>query len=127
MATTTVQNTTVQKALPFWKSRRFGNIIHNVIVYFFLVVLSIIFIFPLFWMLTTAFKVEYQIFIWPPQWIPNPIMWSNFKDAFSNPLLPFHLFFRNTMLLEVGIITGRLISCTMVAYGFARLNAPGKN
>jgi ABC-type glycerol-3-phosphate transport system permease component len=31
------------------------------------------------------------------------------------------------MLLEVGIITGRLISCVLVAYGFARLEAPGKD
>ncbi len=31
------------------------------------------------------------------------------------------------MILEVGMISGRLISCTLVAYGFARLEAPGKN
>ena len=31
------------------------------------------------------------------------------------------------MIFEVGMISGRLISCTLVAYGFARLEAPGKN
>jgi ABC-type glycerol-3-phosphate transport system permease component len=41
--------------------------------------------------------------------------------------LPFDTFIKNTMILEVGIISGRLLSCTLVAYGFARLEAPGKN
>jgi ABC-type glycerol-3-phosphate transport system permease component len=54
-------------------------------------------------------------------------MWSNFQEAFSNPLLPFGQFIRNTLIIEVGVLAGRLISCTLVAYGFARLNAPGKN
>jgi multiple sugar transport system permease protein len=31
------------------------------------------------------------------------------------------------MILEVGMIMGRLISCVLIAYGFARLEAPGKN
>jgi ABC-type glycerol-3-phosphate transport system permease component len=78
-------------------------------------------------MLTSALKPEYQIFIWPPQWLPDPIQWSNFEEALGNPLLPFDVFFKNTMILEVAMIAGRLISSTLVAYGFARLRAPGKN
>src|SRR5690606_34555436 len=41
--------------------------------------------------------------------------------------LPFARFIMNTMFLEVTMITGRLLSVTLVAYGFARLRAPGKN
>ena len=77
-------------------------------------------------MVTSALKPDYKIFLWPPEWIPNPAQWRNFVDAFANPLLPFHLFFRNTMIIEIGMISGRLISCVLVAYGFARLRAPGK-
>lgn len=104
-----------------------GDIGHKVLVYGLLLFLSFLFLFPLFWMVTSALKVESQIFKWPPQWIPNPVMWSNFQDAFSNPLLPFGQFIKNTLIIEVGVLAGRLISCTLVAYGFARLNAPGKN
>lgn len=109
------------------QTKTFENLVHNGIVYLFLVALSVVFIFPFFWMITSALKPDYQIFIWPPQWLPDPPLWGNFRLAFSNPQLPFHLFFRNTAILEVGIITGRLISCTLIAYGFARLEAPGKN
>jgi ABC-type glycerol-3-phosphate transport system permease component len=92
-----------------------------------LIALSILFIFPFYWMVATALKAEHNVFVWPPQWIPDPVLWSNFKEALSNPQLPFPLFFRNTMILEIGIIVGRLISCILIAYGFARLEAPGKN
>ena len=109
------------------RNPQLGETIRKIIVYALLIFLSLIFLFPLFWMITTALKTETQIFQWPPQWIPNPVMWSNFRDAFSNPNLPFSIFVGNTLLIELGVVTGRLVSCTLVAYGFARLNAPGKN
>lgn len=111
----------------WWRTRTVQEWIRNVIVYALLIILGVIFIFPFFWMVTSALKPQYQIFVWPPQWIPDPIMWENFAEALGNPLLPFHLFFRNTMIIEVAVLTGRLLSCTLVAYGFARLRAPGKN
>lgn len=111
----------------WWRTRTVQEWIRNVIVYALLIMLGVIFIFPFFWMVTSALKPQYQIFVWPPQWIPDPIMWENFAEALGNPLLPFHLFFRNTMIIEVAVLTGRLLSCTLVAYGFARLRAPGKN
>lgn len=109
------------------RSPRLGQVLHTVIVYGLLIGLSVLFMFPFFWMLLSALKPEYQIYMWPPKWIPDPIQWSNFKDVFTNPYLPFDTFIKNTMILEVGMISGRLISCTLVAYGFARLEAPGKN
>ncbi len=103
------------------------EIIRTIIVYALLLILSAVFLFPLFWMATTALKTNAQIFLWPPQWIPNPIQWSNFGEAFGNPLLPFGHYIVNTLIIEAGVLSGRLISCTLVAYGFARLHAPGKN
>ena len=111
----------------WWRTRTVQEWIRNAIVYALLIILGVIFAFPFFWMVTSALKPQYQIFVWPPQWIPDPIMWENFAEALGNPLLPFHLFFRNTMIIEVAVLTGRLLSCTLVAYGFARLRAPGKN
>ncbi len=110
----------------FWREHRIAEVLHGLIVYALLVGLTILFIFPFFWMVLSALKPEFQIYIWPPKWFPDPIQWSNFEDVFSNPYLPFDTFLKNTMILEVGMISGRLLSCTLVAYGFARLDAPGK-
>jgi ABC-type glycerol-3-phosphate transport system permease component len=111
----------------WWHTKTVQEWIKTAIVYALLIILGVIFVFPFFWMVTSALKQQHQIFVWPPQWIPDPIMWENFAKALGNPLLPFHLFFRNTMIIEVAVVTGRLLSCTLVAYGFARLRAPGKN
>ena len=116
-----------ERTVPFYQTRRFSDLVQNIIVYSLLIALSLVFLFPFYWMVATALKAERFVFAWPPQWIPNPVMWSNFKEALSNSQLPFPVFFKNTMILEIGIITGRLISCTLIAYGFARLEAPGKD
>lgn len=103
------------------------KIIGRIVVYTLLILLSALFVFPFFWMIRSSLMPKYLLNVWPPVWIPDPFQWANYVEAFSNPFLPFGKFLRNTMILEVGMITGRLISVTMVAYGFARLRAPGKN
>ncbi len=119
--------TNVSRGLSNRNNRRFRFSLHDIVVYSLLILLSLVFLFPLFWMITSALKPENQIFLWPPRWIPEPLQWSNFQTAFSNPQLPFGRFIVNTLVIELGVVTGRLISCTLVAYGFARLRAPGKN
>ena len=115
------------RSVAWWRGKAFGRLVHDVVVYTLLTALSLVFLFPFFWMITSALKSQWQIFLWPPQWMPNPIMWENFATALGNPLLPFTTFFRNTMIIEIAVLIGRLASCTLVAYGFARLEAPGKN
>ncbi len=126
MSATTTPMPSVQ-GIRFYQSRRFQSALKTTLNYILLCLLSVGFLFPFYWMLLSALKTNAQIFLWPPQWIPHPFYFGNFVKAFTNPQLPFALFFRNTLILEVGIISGRLISCTLVAYGFARLEAPGKN
>ncbi len=99
----------------------FGKIIS----YSLLILGSILVLIPVFWMVSSALKPNYQIFVFPPQWIPNPIQWNNFVKAMTS--LPFGTYFQNTMIIEVGTIVGTLLSCSIVAYGFARLDAPGRN
>ncbi len=128
MAANTITSTSVRSTgLSNRKRQNLGETVRKTVVYALLILLSLVFLFPLFWMITSALKAEGQIFLWPPQWIPNPILFSNFQKAFNNPQLPFDRFVVNTLIIEAGVVSGRLISCTLVAYGFARLRAPGKN
>lgn len=129
MATKTAATSTVVESAAHPQSTyvNWGEILRKIVVYGLLVFLSAVFLFPLFWMITTALKTETQIFRWPPQWFPDPIQWSNFGEALGNPLLPFGRFVINTLIIEAGVLSGRLISCTLIAYGFAKIRAPGKN
>lgn len=90
-----------------------------------LIMVGIFFVLPLVWMVSTSLKSNRQIFIFPPQWIPNPVIWRNYPDVFD--YAPFLLYFKNTMIIEVACIMGTLLSSSLVAYGFSRLNAPGKD
>jgi multiple sugar transport system permease protein len=90
-----------------------------------LVIGSLIFLLPLFWALSSSLKSDYQVLEFPPRWIPDPIKWSNYPEALT--YVPFLRYALNTLIIAVGAITGNILSCTLVAYGFARLRAPGKN
>jgi len=97
----------------------------NLVVYALLAAGAILFLLPLFWAVTSSLKSDYQVLQIPPQWIPNPPRWQNYPEALS--YVPFDRYALNTLVIAVGAITGNLISCTLIAYGFARLRAPGKN
>jgi ABC-type glycerol-3-phosphate transport system permease component len=80
---------------------------------------------PVGWMISTAFKERTQIFAWPPVYWPDPFRWQNFTEVLEK--IPFIRFAANSLFLAVMNIIGRLISCTVVAYSFARLRFPGRN
>jgi ABC-type glycerol-3-phosphate transport system permease component len=79
---------------------------------------------PFIWMLSASLKDEGQIFASPPIWIPSPIHWHNYPEAMA--LLPFGTFLKNSVIVTGGALIGEVLSCSLVAYGFARLRFPGK-
>ncbi len=38
---------------------------------------------PLLWTISTSLKTMQQIGVWPPEWIPDPVLWRNYIDVFS--------------------------------------------
>lgn len=86
---------------------------------------AILFLIPFLWMLSSSLKPNYQMFETPPRWIPNPPRWENYSEALT--ILPFDLYVRNTALITLLTIIGHLTSCTLIAYAFARLRAPGRD
>ena len=86
---------------------------------------SLVFLLPFLWAISSSLKPDYQVLEFPPRLIPDPIRWQNYPEALT--YIPFDRYAINTLIIAVGAITGNLISCTLVAYGFARLHAPGKN
>lgn len=92
--------------------------------YAFMVALSIIFMIPLIWMASSSLKTQGQVFAYPPIWIPEPIMWSNYAEALNRaPLLRW---LWNTSVITAFAIVGNVITSSMVAFGFARLRFPGR-
>lgn len=86
---------------------------------------AVLFLIPLLWMVSSSLKPNYQIFEAPPRWIPNPPRWENYVEALT--VLPFDRYIFNTALITGLTIAGHLLSCTLIAYAFARLRAPGRD
>ena len=86
---------------------------------------ALLFLVPFLWMISSSLKPNYQIFEVPPRWIPNPPRWENYSEALT--ILPFGRYVVNTALITILTIVGHLLSCTIIAYAFARLRAPGRD
>jgi len=97
---------------------------YAITVYVLLGIGSLAFLFPLVWMLSTALKPDTQLFAYPPEWIPRPPMWGNFKAAIE--YFPFWHYFRNSTIVTVLAVFGQVFSASIVAYGFAKLRWPGR-
>lgn len=86
---------------------------------------AVLFLIPFLWMISSSLKPNYQIFEVPPRWIPNPPAWENYRAALTT--LPFDRYVLNTAIISLLTIVGHLLSCTLIAYAFARLRAPGRD
>ena len=92
--------------------------------FFLLSVVAMLFLAPALWMISSSLKPDYEIFATPPTlWPANP-RWQNYAEALTS--LPFGRFAVNTLIIALSSIVGHILSCSIVAYGFARLRAPGK-
>ena len=99
--------------------------IWRIIAFVMLIVGALAFLLPFIWAISSSLKPDYQVLEFPPRLIPDPIRWQNYPEALT--YVPFGRYAINTLVIAAGAITGNLISCTLVAYGFARLRAPGKD
>lgn len=88
--------------------------------------LGVLMALPFFWMLSTSLKVEQQVYLFPPIWIPNPWAWENYRISLFD-ILPFTRFFLNTIYITVAATVGAVLSSSMVAFAFARLRWPGRD
>lgn len=86
---------------------------------------AVLMVLPFLWMLSTSLKSQGEAMVYPPQWIPNPILWSNYVDVVQS--FPFATFALNSVKIAVIGTAGQLISTALAAYAFARMNFPGRN
>ncbi|NLM54839.1 MAG: carbohydrate ABC transporter permease [Firmicutes bacterium] len=80
---------------------------------------------PFFWMLSTSLKEPGAVFRFPPEWIPKPFYWYNYKRIFE--VLPFGRFYWNSIVTAGSVTILQLVTCSFAGYAFARLRFPGRD
>jgi len=105
----------------------FAGLVQRFLAYIVLIMASVAFLFPLFWMLSTSLKVKEKVMAMPPQLVPNPIDWANYPETMTASDFNFPVLLKNTLTYGVIETFGIVISCTLVAYSFARMRWPGRD
>ena len=103
-----------------------GKVVVPALLYAILIAGSLPFLAPLAFMISTSLKTRAEIYIVPIRWIPKVFVWRNYYDAMFG-YVPFYLYIWNSIKVVAGNLVGDVLTCALVAYGFARLRAPGKN
>lgn len=90
----------------------------------FLVVMSLAFLLPLYWMVITSVKSNEELGITPSTIWPQAWHWENYVDAFE--AFPFATFFGNSLIITILSVLGSVLSCLIAAYGFACIEWRGR-
>jgi len=91
------------------------------VVYLVLIFGAAVMLYPFVYMLSTSLKSPAQVYVFPPRWIPEPVVWSNYVTAFGRlGLRPF----LNSFLFTGAVVLGQGLVTTMGGYAFARLRFP---
>ena len=110
-----------------WQSKRLVTAVTKSVTFLILVGAALLFLLPLFWMISTSLKPKEQIFAYPLVWLPDPPQWVNYSKALNNPSFKFLLFLQNSLYYAITATIGTVISCALVAYAFARLRWWGRD
>jgi ABC-type glycerol-3-phosphate transport system permease component len=89
-----------------------------------LLVGSAVFLTPLGWMVLTSLKPTEQIFLFPPEFIPKPVEWDNYAEAWSQG--EFWTYTQNSTLVAALNIAGNIFGSSLPAFAFARLRFVGR-
>ena len=103
--------------------------LHAAAVYALLGLLCLFILLPIGWMLTAALKPDTApVFTFPPEWFPTQYWhWPTFVQALTNPDRPFLRYAANSALISGLAIVGSVLSCSLIAFPFARLRFRGRD
>jgi multiple sugar transport system permease protein len=106
-----------------------GRVARWTVVHALMLAVAVATMLPLLFMISTSLKTSAQVAVYPPRWIPNPVVWKNYAEAWavaSIRRVTFGTWFLNTFKIAGLDTIGSVFLCALAAYAFARLRFPGK-
>jgi multiple sugar transport system permease protein len=96
----------------------------TVLIYAALIFGAFFMVMPFLYMLSTSLKPPQQVFLYPPRWIPDPIVWANYPTAAMRLTAQAFL---NSLFFTTAVVLGQGLFTTMGGFAFARLKFPGRD
>jgi multiple sugar transport system permease protein len=100
-----------------------GRIIGHTLRYVLLAAIALLMVGPFLWMVATSLMDPQDMFRIPPRWIPDRIDLRNYSAIME--VLPLGILLLNSFTIAVTATIGQLLSCTLAAYAFARMEFRG--
>lgn len=101
-----------------------NRMVSHLFLYLILIFLTVIFALPLVWMISTSLKGINELYRPGLHLWVEDVQWGNYIEALTK--FPFMLYLKNTLTVTACNVIFNCLSNSLVAYGFARLYAPGK-
>jgi multiple sugar transport system permease protein len=105
--------------------KRFYSYLRNIILYAVLLVVAATMFVPFLWMISTSLKANQFVLSMPPEFFPKPLTFESYQRLLD--LLPFGRMMGNSFMIAVLVTLGQIITSSMAAYVFARMEVRGKN
>ena len=113
---------------PKREPRSAGQRVRLALSYAALILLTVVFLAPVLWMISTSFKTNPEATQWPLTWIPREFSTEGyvpiFRSGSENPVLRW---FMNSLIAALAHMVLVLVTAVPAAYALARMNFPGKN
>lgn len=93
--------------------------------YALLILMAAIMLVPFLWMLSASLKLEKDVFSYPIVWIPRDPQWQNYVEIWKK--VPLLTGFFNTTKLTVCTVVLQLLTSSLAAYAFAKLEFKGRD
>lgn len=104
---------------------RHKSVAKVLVTYLLLCAIAFLMLFPLLWLIGTAFKSPAEdIFTFPPQILPTQPTWANFATVWET--YPFALYLYNSAIVAFLAVGLNLLLCSLAAYPLARLDFKGR-
>lgn len=104
-----------------------GKHIRAALCYLVLILLALIFLFPLYWFVLNSLKTYEQIFQFPPKFFVWPLQWGNYGAAYQYSALDFGKMLQNSAIITVLSVIGAVVSSSVVAFGFSQIKWRGRD
>ncbi len=107
-----------------FKSQKFSRAFTNTFIYIFLTILSLIWLFPIVWLILNSFRGEDTGLV--KYFIPQEFTFDNYAKLFTDPNMPYMRWFLNTFIVATFTCLLSTIVVLLTSYTFSRLRFKGR-
>ncbi len=80
---------------------------------------------PFLWTLSTSLKPLSQALVFPPHWVPHPVLWGNYVGTWDT--VPMAQWFLNSAIVSIVVVIGNLVLDSLAGYALARIDFRGRS